>query len=308
MKHFWVSGVLSIVATMSPLFGASAAWTESVLYTGSTIGTYPGGGVIFGPSGKLYGEAEAGGQRNEGTIYELKPPAGKATFWTGTVLHNFNGADGASATFGLVSDKKGNLYGAREEGGRWNAGVIFELSPPAAGKTGWIRTIIHEFRGSDGADPAGAVTLDAEGNVYGTTIFGGVNDNGVVFKCSPPAAGKTVWTETVLHKFNGGSDGISPFYTGVTLDAAGNLYGATTSGGAKGAGIVFKLARPAAGKVIWTETVLHTFGNEAGGAPPRGPAYFGSRRQSLRDNGTRRHWLWCGLQVDTAYCRKNRMD
>jgi uncharacterized repeat protein (TIGR03803 family) len=266
VNRFWLSGLLMTAVAISPLCAAPAAWTESVLYSAGSIGTYLKTGVILGPSGKLYGEANGGGQQKQGTVFELQPPTGKATSWIGTVLHNFSGTDGSSAGAGLVSDKTGNLYGTRELGGRWGLGVVFELSPPAAGKTAWTTTVIHEFTGSDGGNPAAALTLDAAGNLYGTTLFGGTDNGGIVFKFTRPAAGKTAWAETVLHRFNDDLDGVTPF-GGVIFDEAGNLYGTTADGGAAGEGTVYKLARPAAGQTTWTETVLHSFVNAGGSGP-----------------------------------------
>ena len=102
--------------------------------------------------------------------------------------------------------------------------------------------------------------LDAAGNLYGTTIAGGSSSCppcGVVFKLAPNPDG--TWTEHVLHRFTGGTDGLFPS-AGVILDAAGNLYGTTEYGGVGGGlgnGVVFELTRRASGG--WSERVLHAF-------------------------------------------------
>jgi uncharacterized repeat protein (TIGR03803 family) len=120
-------------------------------------------------------------------------------------------------------------------------------------------TLLHTFTGgSDGASPAGLVQ-DARGNLYGTTLFGGTANLGTVFKLD--ATG----TETVLHSFTGPPDGLDPLGV-LILDAAGNLYGTTQSGGTAMQGTVFKL------DAARTETVLHSFtGPPDGALTPRPP-------------------------------------
>jgi uncharacterized repeat protein (TIGR03803 family) len=118
--------------------------------------------------------------------------------------------------------------------------------------------ILHAFRRfSGGQGPAGTLVSDAAGNLYGTTNGGGSSSCGcgVVFKLAPNPDG--TWTEHVLHTFTGGIDGGNPMFAGVILDAAGNLYGTTYSGGSSDVGVVFKLAPNPDG--TWTEHVLHAF-------------------------------------------------
>src|SRR5580704_3940863 len=92
--------------------------------------------------------------------------------------------------------------------------------------------VLYRFSGgSDGGDPASQLIFDRSGNAYGTTVVGGSFTFGTVFKLTPHANGE--WTETVLHSFQGGADGKYP-HGGVTMDAKGNLYGTTVSGGTGG--------------------------------------------------------------------------
>jgi uncharacterized repeat protein (TIGR03803 family) len=102
------------------------------------------------------------------------------------------------------------------------------------------------------------VTLDAEGNIYGTTSFGGYYGVGAIYKLSPSGSR---WTETVLYSFRNQNDGQNPL-GGVILDQSGNLYGATFDGGANGGGTVYELS-PSAG--TWTLTVLYSFTGGYGG-------------------------------------------
>src|SRR5262249_13698288 len=147
-------------------------------------------------------------------------------------LHKFtNGADGGRPVGKLLLDASGALYGATSQGGRnpcsdgfstIGCGVVFKLIPPAIGATNWTEVVLHDFKVMpDGTSPRGGVTSDTAGNLYGTTISGGNSSNcpddvyrtigcGTVFKLTPPIAGKTAWTETVLYNFRGEDDGWKP--------------------------------------------------------------------------------------------------
>ncbi|MGA2695236.1 MAG: choice-of-anchor tandem repeat GloVer-containing protein [Terriglobales bacterium] len=171
---------------------------------------------------------------------------------------------------GVTRDSSGNLYAGNFQGGAYYGGSIIELSLGTDGQ--WDATTLYSFSGSpDGAQVFGNLVFDAEGNVYGTTMYGGTgsckdayNDVGcgTVFELSPSGTGQ--WTETVLYSFQDDGDGRYP-YAGVALDPSGNVYGTTMNGGAKanltcfyGCGTVYKLSP--AGNGQWTENVLHAFG------------------------------------------------
>jgi uncharacterized repeat protein (TIGR03803 family) len=198
---------------------------------------------------------------------------GAAGAQTLTVLYSFTGnQDGSFPQAGLVFDKKGNLYGTTTAGGtsgncKNGCGTVFKLTPSGN------ETVLYSFTGGmDGAFPSEKLVLDARGNLYGTTIYGGnAQCNvwfqytcGTVFKVTP--AGQ----ETVLYRFTGGKDGGNPMAS-VVLDAKGNLYGTTFEGGAGtcpgNCGTVFKVTPR--GK----ETVLHSF-NRADGAYPEAGLVF----------------------------------
>jgi uncharacterized repeat protein (TIGR03803 family) len=119
---------------------------------------------------------------------------------------------------------------------------------------------------SKGATPEAGLIADAAGNLYGTTSGGGAFDCncGVVFMLSPPAAGATAWTETVLHTFQGYPDDGGVPLGSLAFDDAGNLYGTTLLGGASQAGTVFKLTRPRPGQMRWTETLIYQFSGTNG--------------------------------------------
>jgi hypothetical protein len=145
---------------------------------------------------------------------------------------------------------------------------VFKLSPPTAPGGNWTETVLYAFTGgADGWLPLAGLIRDSAGVLYGTTAAGGTFGGadclnigcGTVFSLTPPAAGQTKWTETVLHAFAGPPDGLAPLGS-VTIDEAGTLYGTTEFGGFEhSGGTVFQLAPPPAGATTWTETVLHRF-------------------------------------------------
>lgn len=213
-------------------------------------------------------------------IVAAMQPAQAQTF---TVLHSFTGeSDGYFPTAGLTIDATGNLYGTTESGGYFGGncaayhgcGTVFRL---AQKNSSWLLAPIYSFQfGSDGATPLASVTLGSDGNLYGTTVAGGLYGGdctsgcGIVFKLQPPAVVcKSVvcnWTETVLYRFQPVYDGFWP-YAPVTFDPSGNLYGTTEEGGVQyscGCGTIYELS-PSGGR--WTESVIDSFaGYSTGGA------------------------------------------
>ena len=138
---------------------------------------------------------------------------------TETRIHEFNGGVDPE---GLVADSAGTLYGTTGSDGFYRFGTVFQVRPSPGGI--WTESTIYSFTGgSDGGAPEAVMTLDAEGNLYGTTQVGGSGscNCGTVFELSRSASG--LWTETTLHSFAGGTDGASPRYTNLVFDAAGNL-------------------------------------------------------------------------------------
>ncbi len=237
----------------------------------NAAGFNPIGGVISDADGNLYGTTQGGGENGFGVVYKLTPTS--EGLWKETILWNFKGSptDGATSDSTLLMDSAGNLYGTTLYGGLKNqentecsngCGVVFELSPSADGK--WTETIIHPFTGGlDGANPVAGLIQDEEGNLYGTAAGGGSAQVGTVFRLTHTSAG---WKETVLHNFGGGNDGASP-YAPVAFDQHGNLYGTTLSGGTSNLGTVFQLSRESGS---WTETTLHSFAGGDDGIGPLG--------------------------------------
>ena len=209
---------------------------------------------------------------------------GAALAQTETVLYTFTGgSDGGSPYGGLVMDRDGNLYGTTIEYGDGpcsfgyaGCGTVFELRPENGT---WTFHLLYAFQGGyDGANPAGTLTLDSHGNLYGTTQFGGSLTDfgyGTVFELKRTATG---WTEEILHRFTGRAGGESPF--NVAPDEHGTLYGTATFGGdmncstedGTGCGLVFQLKPSGVG--IWTYRILHTFQGGSDGAQPRAGLVF----------------------------------
>jgi len=223
---------------------------ETVLYnfSGSVDGCSPYPGVILDSVGNTYGAATDCGAYGYGVVFEVDSSGNE------TVLHSFSsGLDGANPGSVLLFDSKGNLYGTTAHGGNsecggTGCGTVFELSPD--GNRGWTERVLYAFCSvtgcTDGEEPiTGPLVMDASGNIYGTTYFGGSYRNcnedacGVVFKLAPDG------NETVLHSFTGGSDGAFPV-AGLVIDSSRKLYGTTQQGGAScfktyTCGVVFRI-------------------------------------------------------------------
>jgi uncharacterized repeat protein (TIGR03803 family) len=194
-----------------------------------------------------------------------------------TILYRFqNAADGALPAAPLVADASGNLYGTTGGANGPDYGSVFRFTPPTGGQcrdSQCGEATLYSFHGQlDGAGPVAALILDDEGNLYGTTSGGGANGVGTVFKLSPPPMGASgEWTEQILHIFSGGEisgseDGADPVAP-LVRDAAGNLYGVTSFGGAQGNGVIFELSlstETGDWPDAWSEKILYTFGNAYG--------------------------------------------
>jgi uncharacterized repeat protein (TIGR03803 family) len=221
---------------------------ETVLHTFSYFqnGIAPCGAMIIDSASNLYGTTYGGGKFNLGAVFEREPSG------VYKVLYSFQGgSDGSSPYAGVVRDNAGNLYGTTYEGGIANVGVVYKLTPEGQ------ETILHTFTGgADGAYPYAGITLDAAGDLYGTTYGGGLSNVGVVYKLT--AAGR----ETILHTFTGKTDGGNP-YAGLTLDRAGNLYGTASTGGLNYDGVVYRVSKTG------NLAPIYAF-SPAGGAPHGG--------------------------------------
>ncbi|HYW37531.1 MAG TPA: choice-of-anchor tandem repeat GloVer-containing protein [Terriglobales bacterium] len=227
------------------------AQTETVVYnfTGGSDGFTPDSRLTSDGAGNFYGTTGFGGL-GAGTVFELSPNGSGG--WKETVLYSFTGgADGSVPYFSYVLfDSEGNLYGTTYGGGSYGYGVVFELSPEG---TSWTETVLYSFTGgADDANPLNGLIMDTAGNLYGRTYVSG-GGNGTIFELSKSGDG---WTKQVIYSG-------APGYAGLTMDAAGNIFGVT-------ADVVFELSPNGHGG--WNPTVIHTFS----GSPKDGLAGEGT--------------------------------
>jgi uncharacterized repeat protein (TIGR03803 family) len=225
------------VFELSPTAGG--VWNESVIHSfnlDGTDGTYPRAPLIVDASGNLYSTTNQGGTYGYGTVFELSPAA--AGTWSESILHSFNnnGTDGTYPFAGLTFDAVGNLYGMTSVGGTYDAGTIFTATPSNGS---WTETVLHSFNtvGEGGYQPHAAPTFDSAGNLYGTTSYGGANNDGTVFALVSTGGGN--WTGKVLWSFDGTNGAHS--YAGLLVDSFGDLYGTTEEGGTHDDGLVFEI-------------------------------------------------------------------
>jgi uncharacterized repeat protein (TIGR03803 family) len=268
--------LLPICAVAALAVAPAMAGTASVLYsfTGDEDGEYPASELVTDAAGNLYGTTVEGGDFNAGTVFQLSR---SGDTWTKTVLHHFAGfADGLNPYGGVAIDAQGNLYGTTTAGGvagfcaEDGCGVTYRLTNLGGGS--WSYGVLHDFTGGlDGWGPGGQPALDGAGNVYGTTPNGGTHQPGVVYKLHPDGAGG--YDFRVIHHFTGGDDGGTGSLGRLLVDQAGkNIFGIATVGGARGAGVVYRLRLMPNGH--YKQQTLYAFR----GAPDAGFPYGGLTR------------------------------
>jgi uncharacterized repeat protein (TIGR03803 family) len=215
------TGGVNFDGNVVQLTRSGGVWTASSIHDFNGADGYsPYSGVTFDSQGNMYGTTWLGGPYGAGTIYRLTP---SGSGWTFETLYAFpNLSDGALPVGGLVLDQAGNLYGTTQEGGSGNGGTVFELSPSGGA---WHFTVLYSFTGTYG--PLDTLTMDAAGNLYGTTFKVGAFGQGSVFKLT---RNNGSWSFTDLHDFTGASDGANSVGS-VALDPGGNMYGTTSAGG-----------------------------------------------------------------------------
>jgi uncharacterized repeat protein (TIGR03803 family) len=206
-------------ATRGTVFKIAADGTESVLHSfagGANDGAAPYAGLETDRQGDFYGTTASGGTFDKGTVFKMTPDG------TTTILYSFKGgSDGSNPQSTLLRTRAGTLYGTTVAGGTADLGTVFKLKPNGH------ETVLYSFLGgADGARPYAGVVRDLAGNLYGTTFSGGTTactakvGCGTVYRLAPDG------TETVLHAFAAGADGLLP-YAGLVRDSAGTLYGDT---------------------------------------------------------------------------------
>jgi uncharacterized repeat protein (TIGR03803 family) len=221
-------------------------------------GEAPLAGLLRASDGIFYGTTAAGGASNLGTIFRINH--------SGTdyaVLHSFKGTNGNRPSAALIEGQDGWLYGTTRMGGLTNLGIVFKIR-----KSGADHTLLHEFLGQlqgDGSEPVAALIQSANGVLYGTTLQGGLNNFGTIYKLNTNGLGYQV----IHHCEN--SLGIQPV-SQVIQGSGGALFGTFSLGGPSGNGLAFRLNTDGTGF-----TVLRAFtGLDGDGMQPYSPLLLGS--------------------------------
>lgn len=252
---------LALFVLLCPSPARAQSASEKVLYTFKGAATSDGAsvysGLVLAGDGRLYGTTWGGGSRAGGTVFGINPNgSGYAR------LRSFgNGTDGSSIFAGLVQAVDGMLYGTTYYGGISNAGTVFRIGTDGSG----YQILRHFTDTPDASHPRAGLIQGRDGWLYGTTLYGGITNQGTVFKISSDGN-----DYAVLHNFMGNFvDGALP-YAGLLQGHDGALYGVTGQGGSTLLGTVFRLNTDGS-----SYQILHTF--ESGkGYWPRGALMQGS--------------------------------
>lgn len=247
--NFYGTTLAGGASNVGAIFKISPSGNEALFHSFTPT---PYAGLVQGSDGNIYGTTASGGTAGRGTVFKIS--------MSGTASILFSFPTGSSDPYtGLIQGGDGNFYGTTGAGGASDAGTVFKVTPSGT------ESVLHTFAktGSDGQTPYAGLIQGSDGNLYGTTYFGGSNGFGTVFKVTPGG------TETVLYSFAGGSDGQNP-YAGVIQGSDGNFYGTTYNGGAGGHGSVFRLTPSG------VETVLYAFAGGSDGANPEAGLTQGS--------------------------------
>jgi uncharacterized repeat protein (TIGR03803 family) len=293
-------GGCGVVFELSPATGGS--YTPSVLYTFQSAnpsdGCNPQSGSVLDSAGNLYGTTTLGGSDGCGTVYQLV--SGSGGTWTEKILWNFTcGSDGAFPYANVVFDSMGNLYGTTSaggnaictlNGGESGCGTVYKLALTTSGE--WRETTLYQFTTRNGIDP-GPLSIDAHGNLFGTTYFGGPSETaancengcGVAFELTRDPGASFAFNLIYTFGVTSETDGIQP--NGVVIANGSHLFGPTMTGGTEG-GTVWELTRGVSG---WTETILYNFQGGSDAIDPVSPLLLGPKGAlyGLAGGGTSAH-------------------
>ncbi|MGB7769683.1 MAG: choice-of-anchor tandem repeat GloVer-containing protein [Verrucomicrobiia bacterium] len=195
-------------------------------FTGGADGGSPEARLVQGVDGSLYGTTSEGGASSSGTVFKI------TTNGTFTNLYSFYGSsDGGFPYAGVIQAADGNLYGTTTGDGQYGYGTVFKITTNGA-----LTTLYSFTGGSDGSFPSAELIQAGDGNLYGTTAYGGTNSDGTVFEITTNGA------LTTLISFNG-ANGANP--QAVLVEGTDdNLYGTTQNGGPMDNGVIFSLSVP----------------------------------------------------------------
>ncbi len=273
------SGDGTIFRLTPPGQGATKWGFETIWQLHGGEGAEPQGRLLLGQDGALYGTTSTGSTDHVlfGSVFRLAPPVTGGTKWSLTVLHSFSPGnvnhDGGIPDAQLIQDHTGALYGTTTIAGGHQGlgfGTIFKLTPPAPRDSGtWAFDRLASFTAArrDGSSPLGALYMDAQGVLYGTAGFGGVNGDGTIFTVTPPTGSETKWVKRDIIQF------AAPDATpagGLVAGPDGDLYGSTTGIEAKDAGTIYRIIPPEKGSTRWTEQTIYKFHGTDGAQPMGG--------------------------------------
>ena len=265
---FSITALAATAAFVLSVASAAAVTTDVILSFEEDEGEYADTDLETDSAGNIYGTTVLGGDFGSGTVFQLSPtPNG----WVHTILYSFTGGvDGGEPYKGVTIDREGNLYGTAVTGGSGSCeggcGVAYKLTNSGGN---WTQTVIHAFTGGDdGSGPGARLTVDRGGNIYGMAPTGGANGLGTIYKISQAGA---AWTFKVIHTFTGGDDGATGSAGRMVLRRA-RLYGAATTGGAHGSGVIFELSPRAVGE--WDFRAIYAFKGQPDGSFPYGALLF----------------------------------
>lgn len=176
------------VFQLTPIVGGG--WNFDLVHSfgSENDGRFPQGPLTLDSSGNLYGTTAGGGSYSNGSVFKL---TSGTDGWVETILYDFpGGQDGAYPFAGVILDRRGNVYGTTNEGGNENVGIVYKLTPT---KGLWKIHVIHSFTGGpDGGSPTYYnLVIDDAGNLYGTTVYGGLYGYGTAYKLTPST--QSIW-------------------------------------------------------------------------------------------------------------------
>jgi uncharacterized repeat protein (TIGR03803 family) len=263
-KLNWGKRACAVLALCATTAIALPAQTLTTLFSfDGTDGAVPQAGLVQATNGDLYGTTVSGGTNTNGTVFKITPGGALTTLYSFCSL-GYPCADGDSPYAGLVQASNGDLYGTTYSGGANRYGTVFKITPGGTPTT--LYSFCSQSGCTDGLAPYAALVQAANGDLYGTTVYGGADGFGTVFKITPSGALTTLYR--FCSDYPSCTDGADP-YAGLVQAANGDFYGTTYSGGANGNyGTVFKITPGG------TLTTLYSFCSQSG-CPDGGEPYAG---------------------------------
>jgi len=270
--------------------GSSAPTTIYSFGANNTDGAAPYASLVAGKDGNLYGTNSQNGANGKGTVFQITPSGALTT------LHAFGAADdGAEPSANLIQANNGDFYGTTQAGGTYGGGTIYKIT-----STGVVTTF-YSFGGvaNDAAGPYAGLVQASDGNFYGTTPLGGANGEGAIYKLTSAGVYSILYSFTAIES-DKNADGALP-YAGLVQGSDGNLYGATSYGGANNFGTIYKITPSG------TFTTLYSFTGKTDGAHPRatlekvGDSFYGTASGGGANNLGTAFKVTSGGSLSTLY-------